>query len=189
MELHEDDPEHFEFVLKFIYTGAYDKHEITKLAGDDKSKRVLIPIGIHAVADKYDVAKLYNPAAEDVKAVLMEAVKDQDMLTTAIQAHYGTEVNVDGAMGRLITSVVFEKHRDLAQTKAFEQLLLAYPTFAADTALHSQRNNTLGGGALAKCNSCSLEIVHIDNVRKAGFTTFYCPRCACFRNLPALDNN
>ncbi|KAH6881990.1 hypothetical protein BKA58DRAFT_11610 [Alternaria rosae] len=76
MELHEDDPEHFEFLLKFIYTGAYNKQEITKLAADDRSKRVLIPIGVHAVADKYNVAKLYEPAAENVKAVLLEAVKD-----------------------------------------------------------------------------------------------------------------
>ncbi|KAI4638712.1 hypothetical protein J4E93_009740 [Alternaria ventricosa] len=98
MELHEDDPEHFEFLLKFMYTGAYNKDEIAKFAGDDKNKRVLVPIGVHAIADKYDVVKLYEPAAEDVKAVLVDADKDKEMLITAIHAHYGTEVNVDGAM-------------------------------------------------------------------------------------------
>lgn len=184
MELHEDDPEHFEFLLKFMYTGAYNRHEIAKFAGDDKTKRVLVPIGIHAIADKYDVAKLYEPAAEDVKAVFMEASKGQDMLITAIRAHYGTEVNVDGAMGRLLTSVVFEKHQDLVQKKAFEQLLLSYPTFAADAALHSQRSNTLGEGALVKCDSCSVKAVHIVNLRNAGCIRFYCPKCACHRVLP-----
>jgi len=185
MELHEDDPEHFEFVLKFIYTGAYNKHEITKLAGDDKNKRVLVPIGVHAIADKYDVAKLYKPAAEDVKAVLLEAAKDQDMLITAINAHYGTEVNVDGAMGRLITSVVFEKHKDLVQTKAFEQLLLVYSTFAADVALHFQRMKTLRQVALAMCILCRIQAVHIETMRKAGWTNFFCPKCGTKNTLPS----
>ena len=139
---------------------------------------------MHAIADKYDIAKLYKPAAEDVKAVLMEAVKDQDMLTTAIHAHYGTEVNVDGAMGRLITSVVFDKHKDLVPTKAFEQLLLVYPTFAADAALHSQRTKTLDRAALAICIPCKMQAVHVEAMRKAGCTTFFCPKCGNRNILP-----
>ncbi|KAI4624429.1 hypothetical protein J4E83_004103 [Alternaria metachromatica] len=189
MELHEDDPEHFEFLLKFMYTGEYDKNEIAKLAGDDKGKRVLVPIGVHAIADKYDVAKLYEPAAEDVKAVLMEASKGQDMLITAIHAHYGTEVNVDGAMGRLITSVVFEKYRNLVKTKDFEQLLLAHPTFAADVALNSQRNNVLSGPTFARCINCGNQTVDVAGMRRAKNTYFSCPQCTRQQILPAVGNN
>jgi len=177
MELHEDDPDHFEFFLKFIYTNEYDKHEIAKLAGDDKGKRVLVPIGVHAIADKYDVAKLYKPAAEDVKAVLLEAVEEEDMLITAIQAHYGTEVNVDGAMGRLITDVVFDKHQGLLEIERFEQLLLAHSNFAADVALHSHRGKGLRTPKLAQCLHCKKQVVSIDHARKAGMRSFYCPNC------------
>ena len=189
MELHEDDPEYFEFLLKFIYTGAYNKLEIAKLAGDDKSKRVLIPIGIHAVADKYDIAKLYEPAAEDVKAVLMEAVKDLDMLITAIRAHYGTEVNVDGAMGRLVTSVVFEKHGDFVRTKDFEGLLLAYPTFAADAALHSQRCNGFCKGSLLQCRYCDCRVVNAEAVLKMRNSSWCCPNCSRPNVLPVPGDN
>ncbi|KAI4938792.1 uncharacterized protein J4E92_000073 [Alternaria infectoria] len=186
MELHEDDPEHFEFLLKFMYTGAYNKHEIAKLAGDDKIKRVLVPVGVHAIADKYDVAKLYEPAAEDVKAVLVEAAQDREMLITAIRAHYGTEVNVDGAMGRLITSVVLENHQDLLRTKDFEQLLLAHPTFAADVALNLQRN-ALSALTAGWCIGCRANHnIDAAGMRKAGCTHFYCPRCSRQCPLPAV---
>jgi len=186
MELHEDDPEYFEFLLKFMYTGAYNKHEIAKLAGDDKIKRVLVPIGVHAIADKYDVAKLYEPAAEDVKAVLVEAAQDREMLITAIRAHYGTEVNVDGAMGRLITYVVLENHQDLLRTKDFEQLLLAHPTFAADVALNLQRN-ALSALTAGWCVGCRANHnIDAAGMRKAGCTHFYCPRCSRQCPLPAV---
>jgi len=186
MELHEDDPEHFEFLLKFIYTGAYNKHDIAKLAGSGSNKRILVPIGMHAIADKYDVAKLYEPAAEDVKAVLMEASKGQDILITAIRAHYSTEVNVDGAMGRLITSVVFEKHQDFVRTKDFEQLLLAHPTFAADVALNSQRNNALSALTVALCNRCGNQNIDAASLRRAGKLHFCCPNCSRQNVLPTV---
>ncbi|KAI4705984.1 hypothetical protein J4E81_000869 [Alternaria sp. BMP 2799] len=189
MELHEDDPEHFEFVLKFIYTGAYDKHEITKLAGDDKNKRVLVPIGVHAIADKYDIAKLYKPAAEDVKAVLLEAVKDQVMIVDAIRAYYSTQVNADGSMGRLITSVIFEKYGDFVHTEEFERLLLANPTFATDVALHYQRNKVLRVAGRAQCQSCKLQAVDIGIMRTRGMVSFHCPLCMLKQSLPAHGKN
>ncbi|KAH6625363.1 hypothetical protein C7974DRAFT_280672, partial [Boeremia exigua] len=55
IEIHDDHPDHFEFLLKYIYTYEYDKAAIRKLAAGDAVNRVLIPIGIQAIADKYDV--------------------------------------------------------------------------------------------------------------------------------------
>ncbi|CAN9202243.1 unnamed protein product [Alternaria alternata] len=179
IELHEDNPEYFGFFLKFIYTGIYDKDEIARLAGSDHSKRVLIPIGIYAVADKYDVAQIYEPAAEDVKVVLMNAVKDREgILTTPIKAHYGTEVKADGFMGRVITAVIFEQYNDLLNTEKFEKLLLAYPVFAADVALHSQRGKMLGGGCV-RCSICD----RLDFLREDG--SFVCSHCGHRRCVPA----
>jgi hypothetical protein len=184
IELHEDNPECFEFLLKFIYIGIYDKGEIARLAGSDHNKRVLIPFRIYAVADKYDVGKLFESAAEDVKIVLMCAIKNrEDILTTSIKAHYGTEVKADESMGRLITAVIFKQHNDLLDTKNFEKLLLAYPIFAADVALHSQRGKILGGKDRDMCSDCKQKLVEIDDLRKKPY--FYCPDCGCYQRVPA----
>ncbi|KAB2110314.1 hypothetical protein AG0111_0g1018 [Alternaria gaisen] len=184
IELHEDKPEYFEFLLKFIYTGIYDKDEIVRLAGSDDCKRVLIPIGIYAVTDKYDVAQIYEPAAEDVKAVLMNAAKDRkDILTTCIKTHYGTEVKADGSMGRLITAVIFEQYNNLRNTEDFEKWLLAYPIFAADVALHSQRGKMLEEKRRARCSSCTKNIVEVDVMREIS-TSFTCPHCCSRGYLP-----
>ncbi|RYN34218.1 hypothetical protein AA0119_g8784 [Alternaria tenuissima] len=180
IELHEDNPEYFEFLLKFIYTGMYDKDEIARLAGSDDSKRILIPIGIYAVADKYDVTQIYEPAAEDVKAILMNAIKDRkDILTTCIKAHYGTEVKADGSMGHLITAVIFEQYNNLLNTENIEKLLLAYPIFAADVALHSQRAKILGEKDRARCSHCTKKIVEIGFIPKDN--RFHCPDCGCYQ--------
>lgn len=55
IELHDDDPDHFEFLPKSIYHDEYDIEAVEKLAGTEaanKEKRILVPIGIYAVADK-----------------------------------------------------------------------------------------------------------------------------------------
>jgi hypothetical protein len=70
MTLHDDDAEHFEFFLKFMYTHHYDKDAIAKLAAEDKNRRVSIPSEIHAVADKYDMPLLLEPIAKDVEELL-----------------------------------------------------------------------------------------------------------------------
>ncbi|KAH8641632.1 hypothetical protein IG631_04573 [Alternaria alternata] len=187
IQLHEDNPECFEFLLNFIYTGIYDKDEIARLAGSDNLRRVLIPIGIYAVADKYDVVPIYGPAAEDVKTVLMSAAKDrEDMLTTAIKAYYGTEVKTDGSMGRLITAVIFKQYKDLLNTEGFGKWLLAYPIFAADLALRSQRSKSLGDRDRAKCSNCSEKIVEIDIMREIR-NCFHCPSCGHHQRVPTCE--
>ncbi|KAL1799399.1 hypothetical protein ACET3X_003436 [Alternaria dauci] len=186
MELHEDNPEHFECLLKFIYSGTYDKDEIAGLAGSDKIKRVLIPIGIYTVADKYDVSNFYGPAADDVKDVLTKAFRNQDMITAAIEAHYSTEVQADGLMGRLITTLVFNQYKDLLETEKFEQLLIAHPAFATDVILYSKRCKILGTRPRAECETCLKEIVEIDFMYTIN-TFFYCPFCGSDNYLPPRE--
>jgi hypothetical protein len=56
MEIHDDDLDDFEFLLKYIYTYTYNTNAIKELFKGDYTKRLLIPIGIYALADKYDVS-------------------------------------------------------------------------------------------------------------------------------------
>lgn len=50
--IHDDDPDHVELLLKYIYTYNYDKSAVDKLVAGDKAKCVLILIGINALANK-----------------------------------------------------------------------------------------------------------------------------------------
>ncbi|KAF2867727.1 BTB/POZ protein, partial [Massariosphaeria phaeospora] len=70
-ELHDDEADYFEFLLKFIYTEKYDKDALAKMADRFKIEKVLVAIDINTIASKYDVRRLYEPAAEDVSAMLI----------------------------------------------------------------------------------------------------------------------
>jgi hypothetical protein len=67
IELYEDNPEHFEFLLEFIYTNDYDKFATAYFVADNSVRRILTPIGTHEAADKYDLPKTYKHATEDVR--------------------------------------------------------------------------------------------------------------------------
>jgi hypothetical protein len=52
MELHEDIPEHFEYMLNSLYNGGYDVNEVFELKDGDKIEAVSMAIGVCVVADK-----------------------------------------------------------------------------------------------------------------------------------------
>jgi hypothetical protein len=54
IEIHEDDPEQFEVMLKYLYTNKYESPDGTT----ELARRFLILIGVHTLADKYDVERL-----------------------------------------------------------------------------------------------------------------------------------
>ncbi|KAF1939412.1 hypothetical protein EJ02DRAFT_457009 [Clathrospora elynae] len=151
MKLHDDDPQHFEVLLKFIYSDKYDKDAITQLAADDKNKRVVIPIGVYAVADKYDVPKLYDPAAEDVETLL----HDTDVIEGAIHAHYKDKNSFDGPIGRLITSAALG-NGCFTNAVEFENLMISYPMLAADVGLYVRRSgrSSLDNLRIHRCPIC-----------------------------------
>ncbi|KAF2799325.1 hypothetical protein K505DRAFT_294799 [Melanomma pulvis-pyrius CBS 109.77] len=136
MAIYDDDPEHFEFVLKFIYTEHYDKSAIEKISEGDVAKRTVIPIGIYAIADKYDITRLYSPAAEDVLTTFKSTPDDQhDVLRAAIQTHYEMSSRADMPMGNILASFVLEHRREFTKLEDFQILMQSFPTFAADIAL------------------------------------------------------
>lgn len=56
MELHDDDPDHFEGVLKFIYTQDYDPATIP--SNSNALQKIQFMLGLYKVADKYNVFRL-----------------------------------------------------------------------------------------------------------------------------------
>jgi hypothetical protein len=88
IEIHEDKPEHFEFVLKSLYTGAYDKGAIERLTGGDKTNHVTMAMGIHEVADKYSIINICEAAAADILELFKAATKDSSLLEGIIVTYY-----------------------------------------------------------------------------------------------------
>jgi hypothetical protein len=103
--------------------------------------RMTFDVKIYAIADKYNVPKIFEPAAEAVRACLNEVVKREASTTlqAVIKAHYGGCVSVDGAMGDAIAFGVVVVHKAFKMRPEFEQLIKAYPVFGADVALMMNR--------------------------------------------------
>jgi hypothetical protein len=141
-ELHEDDPDYFEFMLKSIYTSDYDKKDIEELAGGAKTKRATIPIGIHQVADKYDISNICERAGEDIKGILEAAKDDIEILEHVIHEYYAHAIDPDEPMGKSIVAVLLKIHQAFIKNSNFEDLLMSYPVFGADVALTLQRSKS-----------------------------------------------
>jgi hypothetical protein len=78
MELQDDNPEHFEFALRFMYTPEYDHATAEKLApATDEIKCAAFALGIHTIADKYDINRLISPAVADLRQILLKTTSNQ----------------------------------------------------------------------------------------------------------------
>jgi hypothetical protein len=180
MELHEDIPEHFEYMLKSLYNGGYDVNEIFELNDGDKIEAVSIAICVCVVADKYDVPKIFESAQENVKEILLDYPKDTALLFGAIKSYYGNDNPAGRPMSYLIPSMIFEeysKHLDretyekLFKSDDFEKLLSLYPAFGADIAQALQTKDKLCMGHLCKawCEVCKEDLVtDVAHMRKQG---------------------
>ncbi len=142
-----------------------------KLAAGDVSKRVLIPISIHAIADKYDVPCIYEAVVEDLRDHLSS--DNFDTLHTAIKAHYQTMIVAGGPVGEMLASVVLRGQRKFTHTPGYEQLVLSNPAFGADMAI-ALVHDTID----TDCKKCRAHIVVRRDV--LGIHTdrlIYCPHC------------
>jgi hypothetical protein len=184
MTLHDDDPEHFEFFLKFMYTHHYDKDAIVKLAAGDSTRRVTIPCEIFLVADKYDMPLLFELIAKDVEELLAGKVPcTLDLLQTLISAYYESVTNVGSPLGKIFVSKIKNRFYDFPDSDEFVSLVKAYPVFGADMALSQTR-----GLRSLTCLSCR----HPSIVTYKGLSVdllgrplcWYCEKCGNKSALP-----
>jgi hypothetical protein len=167
--------------MKFIYTIEYDKNVIQAMAGNDKIKRILIPMGIYTIADKYAITRLYSPAYDDFVATL-HSISDHDyeIMPAVIMAHYGSETgcSADTPMGSLITSFLLEHRRDFLNYGNFETLIEEFPWFAVDVVLKSKHQ-----GVFHIRKASSSECGHqmwVDTSDKSSFySTVHAPCISC----------
>ena len=193
MELHEDGPDLFEFMLKFLYSDHYDKDAIAKLAAKDKKNRGLLAIGIYSLADKYDIPKLYKPATEDLETLLSDGGGcTQAFLITIIEAAY-EDLRIDTPMGRMIVSVILAKFFTFSQTSEFRKLMLDYPMLAADVALNLQLNKASmrlsTAFTIVECNNyaCAGTLaLDLSVVRGRGVSAYACVYCKKACRIPAV---
>ncbi|KAF3033469.1 hypothetical protein E8E11_001488 [Didymella keratinophila] len=130
IELHDDDPEHFEILLKYIYTYTYDKLAIEKLSSGAVSRRIAVPIGVYAVANKYDVLSIYNPIINDVQTLLVGVGGagwqkiDASMirLKTALHSYYEATARPQGPLTKMLVEIVIVGRRNFNQSAEYEQL-------------------------------------------------------------------
>jgi hypothetical protein len=142
IELHDDVPEHFEIALRFLYTQRYDEEVVSNLAANDNVKGILIPIGVHFIADKYDIDLLAEPIAEDLKVKLGSST-DRKTYTTAIQRFYAACSNAGNPVGKTISKAVMDHQPQYLSTAEFRSLMEEFPYFGADIALDMHRRDTI----------------------------------------------
>ncbi|KAF3009938.1 hypothetical protein E8E13_011078 [Curvularia kusanoi] len=157
MEIHDDDPDHFELLLKYVYTYSYDETAVDELSGGDTEKRLLIPIGIHAVADKYDIPCIAEAIAQDLRKRV--SVIDDKLLNNLLDAHYATAAIAGGPVGEVLTAWVLKAGRTLTTTEKYKQQVISNPVFGADMALALSRDIINLG-----CGSCKKRFRHAPRV-------------------------
>jgi hypothetical protein len=178
MEIHDDDPDNFEFVLRFIYTGDYDKDAIEKMSNGDKAKRMSILLGIYAIADKYGIERLYAPAVDDVLTTLnsIPVHEIHDILLVVIHTHYETILDANTPIGKMLASFILDKGRDIMSSDDFRTSMETFPVFAADVALGLFRDGFFNYKP-ARC-SCGWTIYHDPAAEKISKNKkFHCYTC------------
>ncbi|KAH6625368.1 hypothetical protein C7974DRAFT_276648, partial [Boeremia exigua] len=136
MEFHYDDPDHFEFCLKFIYTQDYDEDAIASMGEGASSvlERVLFIIGVYAMADKYDVPVLCEHATKDVQRYLIEKPPSQRDWVTIIRKYYDKVATANGPFGNALVSGIL-KAQSAGGSSEFFSLIENHPAFGVDVAL------------------------------------------------------
>jgi len=186
MELHEDDPEHFEFVLKFIYTLNYDVNAIETAVGkDEKHEIVQYILGVYRVADKYDIGRLLGPAAAHLHKVL-NTITEDSTLEFVVQHHYGSCSAPGHAAGNTIASTIIDTCRKFVRTQAFRTLLAKFPVFASDIALcyHEQGMFSI---RRFKCKCGRKELVADPKVNEDASVRWYCVTCNQWQGIEVDD--
>ena len=182
LELHDDDPEHFDYFLKFIYNSDYDYDAPEKLADGDPAKLAAILVGLHALVDKYDVPKICFILKLSLKSSLdMHGGDNESALSrAAVRARYGHYSEVKPAIGKLKTSAVLSHNQKFYNTPICERLMQEYPAFAADIAFTARRKRNLNL-FVYRCDMCDHRSrFDIEKLREEVYVWFHCEGWSSF---------
>lgn len=167
MVLYDDDPDHFEFALKFMYTLEYDIDNIK----DNKLARFALAKGVSMVADKYKIKLLVQSAAEDIKCILIHDF-DFATLSSIISHHYTMPTACDEDISQIIATCIFQKHHSFTRCDKFAKVCTAHPVFASDIMALMRR---------VKCEFCEKTIIYNGPSFDRRRTIWRCPECDFIR--------
>ncbi|CAA9961526.1 BTB-POZ domain-containing protein [Pyrenophora teres f. maculata] len=138
MDIHDDNPDHFEAMLRYIYTDEYEP----PLNASAFEMGFLFPIGVYILADKYDVEGLGEEAADYFGCGKRECSDGTCNHTptpleavSMIRAYYETCSVADSEMGVCISAFVLRHMKIFLGQPLFRDLSLQYPMFATDVLL------------------------------------------------------
>ena len=131
MELHDDDADHLEFALNFIYTLDYDAAAIDKKVGAAQNlRKMMFIMGLYIVADKYDIQRLLAPAEAHFTKIFT-AEPSHPILEAVIRAYYTVCTHPGHAIGHAIAIAVLQKHTSFARSSDFRSMCTLFPIFAS----------------------------------------------------------
>jgi hypothetical protein len=137
IKIHEDDPVYFELLLKFLYTHRWDQAIANKKGPVAKTSLELKysnPIGVGALAEKYDVPGLFECAAKQFPANdtcgSHERWVNREKAKLMVEAHYSQCMVANPFLGRRICGYVLKT--GLVQRTDFSAMVEKYPNLAGD---------------------------------------------------------
>ena len=136
MEIHDDDPDHFEFILKYMYTHCFDAAAIKTPTAGDCVRRVTALLGIYLVADKYNMpSSLFSSISNHARMVLNYSEYTLDILLSLVPLCYGIISKADHPFGEVLVKAILRKSREITLSDDFTKMVKAHPVFGADVAL------------------------------------------------------
>jgi hypothetical protein len=176
MELYHDDPNHFEFALKFIYSLAYDSEKVNiKSSNSGKEEEVKFITGVYTVADKYDIWRLLQPAADHLGETL-KATPTKEVLESAIRGHYSICSTSGSIAGKVVASTTICYFRKLVRMDAFAALLGNFPVFAADVAVYYHAQGMFAVRR-SNCHCGKRNLTNDDDITVSSAITLKCRWC------------
>lgn len=175
MEVRDDNPNYFRWLLRYMYTHDYDKEFTTKLDELDTAQRVTTLIGIYIVADKYDVLVIYERVTKDVEAILKDKkICTPDVLQAAVKMYYEDCAASSTTMTKIIVSAALRNYNKLSPLDSDQLATLLKTQPAVDVALLQRKKyNDLEDYT---CSICHFEgvIRYTHSKRLVRRTAFHC---------------
>jgi hypothetical protein len=136
-----DDPQTFEYMLKFMYTNEIVLPPVQYPNDKTKIDRdILTPIRLYILADKYEIAPLLRHTSSQVAAAMKthSSLLNGEAVPTIVAAYYNCCTYARSVMGDAIASgLIINPSRWLGygDNEALGSLVVAHSHFAADLIL------------------------------------------------------
>ena len=135
--LQDDDPVHFEVMLRYIYTLRFEVPSKESWKADHHfQSQYLLPIGVFALADKYEVDELRRVAAAEFPVPIYGSVRlVNKQAESLVEAHYSYCVRGDCLMGQAIARNLLSGAKEWIRSPQFKDILKRYPSLGGDVLL------------------------------------------------------